>query len=290
MTDLAVHTPGRPQDAPVLLLVGSGYRPYREYILAAVSKHYRLWLLDSAEATWQLAYCAGATRVDTRDAEAVREAAAGRRGLPAGRGRLHLRRDAGRLLRPPRAGPRAAGQPARGRHQLPRQGGHRAALAAAGVPQPASRTVATAEEALAAAEEIGYPVIVKARAMAASFGVVRADGPGDVAAAFATADGTEFMNLPRYPENVLVEEFLTGPEISVDASSTTAGHADRHRAQAARPGTVLRGDRARRGRPRPAPRRRGTARPARPDPPRTRLRQRRHPLRVQADPRRPAPG
>ncbi|MCZ2526465.1 hypothetical protein C0036_01510 [Streptomyces sp. DJ] len=218
MTDLAVHTPdAAPQDAPVLLLVGSGYRPYREYILAAVSKHYRLWLLDSAEATWQLAYCAGATRVDTRDAEAVREAAlAVADSLPVVGVFTYdetqvvfcarLAQDLGLPGSPPEAVTNCRDKAAT-----------RAALAAAGVPQPASRTVATAEEALAAAEEIGYPVIVKARAMAASFGVVRADGPGDVAAAFATADGTEFMNLPRYPENVLVEEFLTGPEISVDA-------------------------------------------------------------------------
>ncbi|MEU4796554.1 ATP-grasp domain-containing protein [Streptomyces sp. NPDC023327] len=218
MTDLAVQTPDPAEPkAPVLLLVGSGYRPYREYILAAVSRHYRLWLLDSSEATWQLAYCAGATRVDTRNADAVREAAlAVVDKLPVVGVFTYdetqvvfcarLAQDLGLPGSPPEAIINCRDKAAT-----------RAALTSAGVPQPASFTVTTAEEALDAAEKIGYPVIVKARAMAASFGVVRADGPADIAAAFAAADGADFMNLPRYPANVLVEEFLTGPEISVDA-------------------------------------------------------------------------
>ncbi|MEU2225413.1 ATP-grasp domain-containing protein [Streptomyces sp. NPDC018347] len=218
MTEPAVQTPEPDaQDMPVLLLVGSGYRPYREYILAAVSRHYRLWLLDSAEATWQLAYCVGATRVDTRDADAVRAAALSVAGTHPVVGVFtydetqvvfcaRLAQDLGLPGSPPETIANCRDKSAT-----------RAVLTAAGVPQPASFTVTTAEEALEAAGKIGYPVIVKARAMAASFGVVRADGPADIAAAFAAADGADFMNLPRYPANVLVEEFLTGPEISVDA-------------------------------------------------------------------------
>ncbi|MFC9325569.1 ATP-grasp domain-containing protein [Kitasatospora sp. NPDC057015] len=218
MTDQAVRTAGTAsQDAPVLLLVGSGYRPYREYILAAVSRHYRLWLLDPSEATWQLPYCAGATRVDTRDAEAVHRAAlAVVDSLPVAGvftydetqvvSCARLARDLGLPGSPPETIEACRDKAAT-----------RAVLTAAGVPQPASITVTTAEEALAAAERIGYPVIVKARALAGSFGVVRADRPEDVTGAFAAADGADFANLPRHPANVLVEEFLTGPEISIDA-------------------------------------------------------------------------
>jgi len=218
MTDQAVHTSGAAsEDAPVLLLVGSGYRPYREYILAAVSQHYRLWLLDSSEATWQLPYCAGATRVETRDSEAVRRAALTVvDALPVVGVFTYdetqvvfcarLAQDLGLPGSPPETIDSCRDKAAT-----------RATLTAAGIPQPASYTVTTAEEALVAAEKIGYPVIVKARAMAGSFGVVRADRPEDIAAAFAAADGAEFVGLPHYPANVLVEEFLTGPEISVDA-------------------------------------------------------------------------
>ncbi|WP_369226000.1 ATP-grasp domain-containing protein [Streptomyces sp. R39] len=218
MTEQAVRGSGATsQDAPVLLLVGSGYRPYREYILAAVSEHYRLWLLDSHEATWQLAYCAGATRVDTRDADAMREAA---RGLVAELPVVgvftydesqvvfcaRLARDLG-----------LPGSPPETISACRDKATTRSVLAAAGVPQPACRTVTSAEEALAAADEIGYPVIVKARAMAGSAGVVRVDRREDVAGAFATADGADALGLARHKENVLVEEFLTGPEISIDA-------------------------------------------------------------------------
>jgi biotin carboxylase len=217
MIEQDVHSPAAPRETPVLLLVGSGYRPYREYILAAVSKHYRLWLLSSSEATWQLDYCAGATRVDTRDPHAMREAA---RALVASMPVAgvftydesqvvfcaRLAQDLGLPGSPPETVAACRDKAAT-----------RSVLAAAGVPQPASRTVTTVEEARAAADEIGYPVIVKARAMAGSAGVVRVDRPGDLARAFGDADGADALGLPRHEENVLVEEFLTGPEISVDA-------------------------------------------------------------------------
>src|SRR4051794_2775454 len=75
----AQHPPIAPathrSDLPLLLLVGSGDRRYREYILAAVSRHFRLWLLDSIEPTWQLPYVEGATQVDTRNPQALTTAA-----------------------------------------------------------------------------------------------------------------------------------------------------------------------------------------------------------------------
>jgi biotin carboxylase len=92
----------------------------------------------------------------------------------------------------------------------------RSVLAAAGIPQPASTAVRTQDEALAAAAATGYPVVIKARGLAGSIGVVRADGPAAVAAAFAAASSATFPGVPAYDAGVLVEEFLTGPEISVD--------------------------------------------------------------------------
>ncbi|MEU0130483.1 ATP-grasp domain-containing protein [Streptomyces sp. NPDC006289] len=218
MTEQAVHGSGATfQDAPVLLLVGSGFRPYREYILAAVSKHYRLWLLDASEATWQSAYCVGATRLDTRDPEKMREAAASVvESLPVVGVFTYdesqvvfcarLAQDLG-----------LPGSPPETISACRDKATTRSVLAAAGVPQPDSRTVSSAEEALAAADEIGFPVIVKARAMAGSAGVVRVDSREDLAGAFAAADGADALGLARHQENVLVEELLTGPEISIDA-------------------------------------------------------------------------
>jgi len=67
------------------------------------------------------------------------------------------------------------------------------------------------------ADEIGYPVVLKPRAMAASLGVVRVDTPQQLAARFAFARDTTVPGAWRY-DVVLVEEYLAGPEISVDSA------------------------------------------------------------------------
>jgi biotin carboxylase len=72
-------------------------------------------------------------------------------------------------------------------------------------------------EALAAAGRIGYPVVLKPRAMAASLGVVRVDTPAELAERFTFARDTMIPGAWHY-DQVLVEEFLTGPEISVDSA------------------------------------------------------------------------
>jgi len=202
--------------APVLLVVGSGYRPYREYILRALSRHYRLWLLDFRELTWQLDYVVGATRVDTSDPESIRVAAKAVT-LPVSGVFTYdesqvvfcarLAEDLGLPGSPP-----ATIQACRDKART------RAALTEAGVPQPISTVVDSPAEARAAADAIGYPVIVKARGLAGSFGVVRVDDGAAVEAAYDNAASAEFTGMPKYDAgNVLVEEFLTGPEISVDA-------------------------------------------------------------------------
>jgi predicted ATP-grasp superfamily ATP-dependent carboligase len=73
------------------------------------------------------------------------------------------------------------------------------------------------DAALAAAERIGYPVVLKPRAASASFGVVLADGPEQLAASFHFPHGTTVPHMPRYDLEVLVEQYLPDPEFSVDA-------------------------------------------------------------------------
>ncbi|WP_424858162.1 ATP-grasp domain-containing protein [Streptomyces sp. SAI-170] len=83
-----------------------------------------------------------------------------------------------------------------------------------GLPSAASASVRTREEAHTAAERIGYPVVLKPSAHAASIGVIRVDTPEQLASAYdfaarAAAQGTESTS-------VLVEEYLDGPEVSVE--------------------------------------------------------------------------
>lgn len=83
-----------------------------------------------------------------------------------------------------------------------------------GVPSAASVSVRTRAEAQVAAERIGYPVVLKPAAHAASIGVIRADAPEQLTAAFAFADQAAGLGLES--TSVLVEEYLDGPEVSAE--------------------------------------------------------------------------
>ncbi|WP_395297258.1 ATP-grasp domain-containing protein [Kitasatospora hibisci] len=97
-------------------------------------------------------------------------------------------------------------------HACRNKAASREAFAAFGVPSAASIRVDSLDQARAAAENIGYPVVVKPAAAAGSIGVSRADTATDLAHAYtqaaARAAGHRF--------GVLVEEYLDGPEISVE--------------------------------------------------------------------------
>jgi biotin carboxylase len=200
---------------PLVLLVGTGSKDYRQYLLDAISPYYRLHLLSPNEPTWEAPYLFGWTATpDLTDEQAMAATAKGLDGvdgvlcwdeayvLPVAR--------LAAALGLPGGGPDAVAA-CRDKH------GTRRLLAAAGVPQPASIPVANVDEALAAAERIGYPVVLKPRALAASLGVVRVDDPEQLAAQFTFAHDTTVPGAPSYDVSVLVEQFADGPEISVDA-------------------------------------------------------------------------
>ncbi|MFJ2201476.1 acetyl-CoA carboxylase biotin carboxylase subunit family protein [Streptomyces violaceusniger] len=202
---------------PPLLLVGSGNRHYRAYLFAALRPHFRLWLIDSADSTWPHDYVEGVTVADTLDADAL--IAVARQVTASFPARGVLTFDESLVYPVARVAEELGlpGNPPETVQTCRDKARSRAVLDAAGVPQPISRTVASAEEAVAAAEQIGYPVVVKARGLAGSLGVLRVDDPTAVSDAYATASGAVRPGIPRYEEDVLVEEFLTGPEISIDA-------------------------------------------------------------------------
>jgi biotin carboxylase len=90
--------------------------------------------------------------------------------------------------------------------------------AAAGVPQPRFQVVPAGdgEAVRRAAAAVGFPCVVKAVSLSASQGVLRADGP----AAAATTAGRIRRVLASAgrpdSEPLLVEEYLPGPELSID--------------------------------------------------------------------------
>jgi biotin carboxylase len=202
--------------APLLLVVGSGAQHYREYILRSVSRHYRLWLLHSEPVTWQRPYLVGSSVVDTSNIEltvATAEAHARDRKIAG-----VLCYDEGLIL------PVAHVKEALGLTGMSPavvtacrdKRATRVALDAAGVPQARSICVATYAQARAAAEQIGYPVVLKPRGLGGSKGVLLVDRPGALEAGYAAAREAHTPGVPVYEDGVLVEEYLDGPEISVD--------------------------------------------------------------------------
>ena len=92
--------------------------------------------------------------------------------------------------------------------------------AAAGVPQPSFRLVPAGECVRQAAEAIGFPCVLKAVSLSASQGVLRADDPA--AAVEAARRIRQILDDAERPadEPLLIEEYLPGPELSIDGVLT----------------------------------------------------------------------
>jgi biotin carboxylase len=204
---------------PHLLLVRSGQRELREYLLRPIAEHFRVHALTVQEPTWELPYLAGHERLpETLDREVL---------LAAVR-RVHEADPLDGMISwqethmPQLAyvadvlGLPGAGQDAAGRCRDKRL--TRGALAAAEVPQPRSVPADSLEQALAAAEEIGYPVVIKPSDLVASFGVVRVDGPDEMPGRYAATSSIPVPSVPGYRVIVLVESYADGDEISVDSA------------------------------------------------------------------------
>lgn len=94
----------------------------------------------------------------------------------------------------------------------------RTRLTAAGLPQPRFEMTHTLEQARDVAARIGYPVVVKPRALGASMGVVLAADETELEAAYRVASEASLVGDEPYRGGALVEEYAEGPEISVDGA------------------------------------------------------------------------
>ena len=92
--------------------------------------------------------------------------------------------------------------------------------AAAGVSQPSFRLVPPGDGVRQAAEAVGFPCVVKAVSLSASQGVLRADDPA--AAVAAGRRIRQVLDDAERPadEPLLIEEYLPGPELSIDGVLT----------------------------------------------------------------------
>src|SRR3954452_6723058 len=156
----------RPEERPLLLVIATGWQVYREYLLRSISERFRIHLFHVAEPTWEKAYITGWTVVpSTIDGPAMATEA-----LRVGEQDPFdgvLCWDEARIL-PAAHVTEALGLCGGGPAVIARvrdKGRTRAALDGAGVAQPRSYPVTTLEEALAAADHVGYPAILKPRGL-----------------------------------------------------------------------------------------------------------------------------
>jgi biotin carboxylase len=202
----------------VVLVLGCGMRPYREYLLSSAGARHPLWLFNGSELTWQHEYVRGGTVLDVFDLEAVLAAAFELAGTTTVLGVVSW--DEALIVTAARVAdelgvPGAGVEAIEGCRDKPRS---RRILTAAGVPQPQFEFVRDEIEAVAVADRIGYPVVVKPRAGGASIGVSLAENADAVRKAFHVAQDASFNGAPAYMGGALVEEYLDGPEISVDGA------------------------------------------------------------------------
>ncbi|MEU9246885.1 ATP-grasp domain-containing protein [Streptomyces sp. NPDC048385] len=110
------------------------------------------------------------------------------------------------------------------------KGAQRARLAAAGVRVPRFTVAGTVEEVLTAAEETGYPVVIKPVTGSGSLGVLLCADPAEAAGhARATLDRAFNERGRPVPRRVTVEEFVSGPEYSAEVlDGTVVGVTAKH--------------------------------------------------------------
>ncbi|MDJ0797776.1 MAG: ATP-grasp domain-containing protein [Calothrix sp. MO_167.B12] len=210
------HQKSNSSHLPTILLVTTGYHLYREYLLKMVAEHSNIWLFLDSPPDWQIPYILGYTVVDTLDAQMMIDAA---RNLPEDvkiDGVLCW--DEIRMVQTAKL-TQALGLPGTNPEYVARcRDKHltRRFLTASRVPQPTSILVSSLDEATQAAEIIGYPVIIKPRALGASYGVSLVNGAEEVNTAFEHAKTATEDGVPVYDQRVLVEEYMQGPEVSID--------------------------------------------------------------------------
>ncbi|GAA2206652.1 ATP-grasp domain-containing protein [Nonomuraea monospora] len=214
------------------MVVATGPRLYREFMLRQIGERYEVHLVIGRPVEWEAPYIASATVVPGMTTGGIVAAVREVVGRVAADGVMTWAEDhvvdaalAAAAVGLPGAGPDAA-RACRDKHAT------RAALAAHfadqqvtrsthaagqyGVPQPQSVLVGDVAEARAVADKFGYPVVVKPRAGVASQAVALVRDGDELADHFAPAHRLPAAGLPSADRFVLIEEYLTGPEVAVD--------------------------------------------------------------------------
>jgi len=205
----------------VLLVIGSGLKVYREYLIESAHRRaaelgLKLVLINNLKPTWQHGYFDEITVVNVFDHDELRSAA---REVASRRNVAGLFCYDEPLVMPSAELAAEFGVPGLGLAGV--QGCRdkyrtRSALTEAGLPQPGFALTDSVEQARATAARIGYPVVVKPRALGASMGVVLAADEAELDRAYLVASNASLVGDEPYRGGAIVEGYADGPEISVD--------------------------------------------------------------------------
>ncbi|MCZ4124194.1 ATP-grasp domain-containing protein [Streptomyces sp. H39-S7] len=197
-----------------MLVVSPGDETFRSYCLEQVATAYDVVLLTGTEPSWEKPFIVDHAVTDLHDTTALR--AAGRE--LAARHELagvvtwdewHLVGTA-RLARALDL-PSSSVEVMRGCRN---KATARTLFARHKVPSAAAMKARTLLEAGMATMIVGYPAVLKPTALAGSIGVIRIDRPEELPRAFEFASAGASQS--REDTGVLVEEYLDGPEVSVE--------------------------------------------------------------------------
>ncbi|GIG59843.1 carboxylase [Longispora fulva] len=206
-----------------LLVIGSGLKLYREYLVRAVAERaraadLRLVLVNNLRPTWQHEYFDDITVVNVFDHRLLAETARELAGRYTFTGLLCWDEP---LVMPAAELAAEFGVPGLsvpGVHGCRDKYSCRTRLTGAGMAQPGFELAADLDQARTAAARIGYPVIVKPRALGASMGVSLASDERELVSAFRVAHEASLVGDEPYRGGAIVEGFADGPEISVDGA------------------------------------------------------------------------
>lgn len=204
-----------------ILLLGAGSDVYRRYLLESISREHEIVLAEVSPTGWPDDYVGSRHLVAPGDRERLVDLAARERvdGVMTWmESCVEAAAAVSAALELPGHSPSAA-RASRDKHLM------RARWDEHGVASAASRLVTDIEGARRAARAIGFPVVVKPRALAGSVGVMLSRDLDELERAFRVAAGAELDRYETAVKGVLVEEYLDGPEVSVE-SIAHAGRVD----------------------------------------------------------------
>ena len=200
----------------LVALIGCGEERYRRYLLEQLANGYDVLLVTDQEPSWQKPFISNVVQVPDFRPESLEIAVANAcqhrqiDGLVCWDERYVIAAADVAVL----FGLASAGS--LGIRGCRDKALSRSRLEAAGIRQPRSCYCLTIDEATAFAEAISYPLVVKPRGMGGSIGVSLVEGEGALRARFAEASGASLQGAAEFHYGAIVEEYVDGPEISVD--------------------------------------------------------------------------